>query len=208
MQLLTLDEARVRLDPIAEAVLVKPCLQAVKEWNKIVKQFPSYAATFSPTTRAGIIHDLTTRAVRGALPSGARELTAYGFFVIIVSEDLAIRYKYVVSGQPRNVATDKQDLLATHKYDAEMVEALVLDGSSEPPTLVTCGYRLDAAGQISRLSVQCDYGKSTLWRYFVYGEAGTSDNYETLPLDPTDTLGTTVIRSTRKDASRDDEAAR
>ena len=160
------------------------------------------------TTRAGIIHDLTTRAVRGALREGARELTAYGFFAIIVSNDLAIRFKYVIGGQPRNVATEKQESLAKHQYEDELVRALTLDGCPGPPTLVTCGYRLDSAGQISTLTVQCDYGNGTLWRYPIYGEPGTSNNFETLPLNPTDTLGTTIIRSTREPASRDDETAK
>lgn len=208
MQLLGMTEARERLDPFTEKLLVKPCLSAISDYNKFVAAMPGPAAAISSTTRAGMIHDWTARAVRGAMCEGAREVVAYGFFTIIVRDDLAVRYKYIAAGQPSNVATERQTLLARHCYDDDLMGALALDGVTTPPTLVTCGYKLGGDGRISSLIVQCDYGKTILWRYFVHGEPGVVGAYETLPLDPTNTLDTTIVRSSRKNERRTDRDAK
>lgn len=153
-----------------------------------------------------MIHDWTIRSVRDALVDGARELAGYGFFTVVVGGDLAVRYKYVAAGLPSNVATDKQVLLSRHQYDGDLMQALAFDGVNSPPTLVTCGYKLGGDGQIKSLAVQCEYGKSILWRYLVLGEPGVAGNYENLPLDPDDTLGTTIVRSSQKDGRAAREA--
>ena len=206
MKLLSLDDAKDRLSAHQESVLVQPCQKAVKDWNSFVTTMPALAATISLTTRAGMVHDFTIAAVRAALTSGIREIPSYGFFVVVFADDLAVRYKYIADGQPRNLSTEKQGHLAKHQYGEELLDALALEGITSPPTLVTCGYTLSPDGQIRTLSVQCDYGKSVLWRFYVYGDPGIAGNFETLPIDPTDTLGTTVIRSTREKPASDRDA--
>lgn len=207
MPLLTLPQARERLDPLAEKLIVKPCTDAVTEYGEFVAAKPRSASAISATTRAGMIHDFTTRNVRGAVTKAARELDAYGFFAVLVKDDLAVRFKFLGSGQPSNVATGKQVRLSVHQYDDDLVQALAIEGVYEPPTLVTCGYALGGDGEVQSLVVQLDYGKQTVWRYYLYGEPGVSGNYEYLPLDPDDTLlGAVVVRSSRKDERADREA--
>ena len=144
------------------------------------------------------------RAVRGALakPGGyleTRELTALGFFAIAISDRLILRFKYVITGMPRNVPTGKQQLLARQQYDDDMMLALTFEGIDEPPTFVTCGYTLGDDGNLGVVSVQCDYGKYPHWWYPIWGNAGQrSGAFEALPLSPDLAPSAVVVRSLSK----------
>jgi hypothetical protein len=208
--LMTLDEARERLNPVATDLLVNPQLQAVRQWNSVVGSDPAAAATITPTTRAGLIHDYTVRAVRGALAgrSEAREIEAFDFFAVAVGTDFVVRYKYVARGLPSNNPTVAQQLLSLQQYNEEMMEDLLLDGIPKPPTFVTCGYTLDADGQVGVVSVQCDVDKTTLWRHVLWGESGEGlGGFETLPITPDLSPSPAVVRSTRKRSSASDADA-
>ncbi len=211
---MNLDNARELLAPVADALLVKPRKAAVGTWNAFEAESPAAAAAITATTRAGMIHDWTVREVRRALELDdvkdlAREIdSSLEFFTVVVGQTMLVRYKLTATGQPRNVATDVQRRLAVQQYDEVVMSEFALDGMPEPPTLVTCGYTLDAGGMLGTVSVQCDYGKTILWHYVVWGDSGEGfGNFELLPIDPDLTPDATVVRSAKEDKQRPDASS-
>lgn len=212
--LMNLEDARELLTPVADALLVKPRKAAVKTWNDYETANPAVASALTATTRAGMIHDWTVLAVRQALELDevkdvAREMDSrLEFFTVGVGKKLLVRYKLTAAGQPRNVATEVQKRLAYQQYDAEVMRDFVLDGMPEPPTFATCGYTLDADGKLGTVSMQCDYGKTILWRFVVWGDSGEGfGNFESLPVDPDWTLEATVVRSAKEDEQQPDASS-
>jgi hypothetical protein len=208
---MNMDEAQAQLAPVAEALLVAPRRAAVGIWNGFESGDPGNASAISTRTRAGMIHDYTIREVRRALQredirAVAREISSpLEFFTVAVGDGLLLRYKLTAAGMPRNVATDVQQRLAAQQYDEETMQALTLDGMPTPPTFVTCGYMLDGGGALGTVSVQCDFKKTTLWRYVVWGDSGEGfGTYETLPIDPTLSPDATVVQSAREGKQRPD----
>lgn len=215
MSLLTMDEARDRLDPLTDKLLVGVHRTAMGTWTSFVRDQPALAAMLNATTRAGIIHDVIVNAARKVLHQveGVREIEGAGFFVMAIKEDLLIRFKFVPRGLPSNVPTERQELLARQQFDEALMKVLTLEGMPSPPTLVTCGYTIGDDGDLGKVSLQCDYGKVIQWRYFVYGEAGgaSGGSFETLPLSPTLSPDSVAIVSTRERERRqraDDETAK
>ena len=212
--LMNLDNARELLTPVADALLVKPRKAAVSTWNAFETENPGAASAITVTTRAGMIHDWTVREVRRALELEelkglAREIdSSLEFFTVGVGQKMLVRYKLTAAGQPRNVATDVQRRLAVQQYDEEVMREFALDGMPEPPTFVTCGYTLDADGQLGTVSVQCDYGKTILWRFVVWGDSGEGfGNFESLAVVPDLTPDATVVRSAKEDKQRPDASS-
>lgn len=197
MPLMRLDLARERLDPHADTLLVATFKTAVQQWNTLLSEQPAMASAFTATTRANIIHDLTCRAVRGALSSckNVREIKALGFFALAIGDDIIVRFKYVPTGMPNNVSTIQQELLAKQQYNEEVIAQLNMEGIPNPPTIVTCGYLLGDDNQIKRVSVQCDYYKSPYWKYLLFGETGEggAGSFEILPINPTLAPATGVV---------------
>ncbi len=110
-----------------------------------------------------------------------------------------VRFKCVNDGAPSNVETDQQRLLARHQYDDDAMAALMLDGIPSPPTLLTCGYSLDAAALLKSVEVRCDYGKRPLWRWLIWGDAASGGGVvEPLPLPNVPGPKPAQVRSTRK----------
>jgi hypothetical protein len=209
--LIDLDAARDQLTPVADALLVGPRKAAVSTWNAYETNDPAAASAISTTTRAGMIHDFTVREVRRALQRDdvkavAREMdSTLDFFTVAVGKELLVRYKLVAAGKPRNVATEVQQRLALQRYDEKTMQALALDGMPEPPTFLTCGYTLDADGQLGTVSVQCDYNNTILWRFVVWGDSGEGfGNFESLPVDPDLSPDATVVRSAKEGKKRPD----
>jgi hypothetical protein len=209
-----LDEARELLTPVADALLIEPRKAAVKTWNEYENENPAVASALTATTRAGMIHDCTVREVRQALELDAvrgiaRELdSGLEFFTVGVGQRLLVRYKFTAAGRPRNVATEVQRRLAYQQYDEDVMNNLTLEGMPEPPTLVTCGYALDEGGRLGTVSVQCDYAKTVLWRFPVFGADGEGfGSFETLPVDPDWTPGATIVRSAKKGGQRPDASS-
>lgn len=209
-----INEVRELLTPVADSLLITPRRSAVAEWQEFERNEPERAFAISSTTRAGMIHDFTVREVRRALSrpdakaSEARESAALGFFVVAVGDQLLVRYKYVAAGMPQNVATVAQRRLAQQRYGESMMETLTLEGVPTPPTLVTCGYTLEPDGSLGTVSVQCDYDKTCLWRYFAWGDAGEGfGSFETLPLDPLLTPDATIVRSASEESKRSDASS-
>jgi hypothetical protein len=207
--LLTSDEAKECLASAADSLLITPRKTAVAEWQALEKDQPEKASAFSTTTRAAIIHELTVREVRRALsrPDAkacrARESEAHDFFAIVVGNELLIRYKFTAAGMPQNVATAVQRRLARQQYDEEAMGALELEGVTGPPTLATCGYTLEADGSLATVSLQCDYGKTRMWRMVVWGDSGERfGDIQTLPLDPTLSPEATIVRSATEEEQK------
>lgn len=210
MSLLRLDEARELLGPHVNAVLVDPYRQALATWQRYVRTLPGDAQSISTTTRAGMIHDFAATVVRRALPAAGsqiRETNALRFFAVAIEGRALVRYKYVAADIPHNYQTRQQQLLSRQQYDGDMLESLALDGMPEPPTLLTCGYTLDYEGGLNTVSVQCDYRRSPMWRYLLWGGPDGGGTFEMLPLQPDLLPQPTEVRSTRWDGTQD-EAAR
>lgn len=202
MALLTQEATRELLDPVQEALLVQPRLNAIRRWAELVASSPLTSATFTTTTRANIIHDLTCHEVRKALPdnAAAREIGALGFFALAVGTDVVVRFKFVPGGFPSNVQTERQELLRLQQYDADDIAALSLEGLPYPPTLVTCGYTLGLDGGAGVLSVQCDYAADIYWRYPIWGDADPNSlgRFENQPLSSDLAPAAAAVRSTRE----------
>jgi hypothetical protein len=211
--LIDIDDAQELLSPVADALLVSPRRAAVQIWNQFEAANPDTAAAITSTTRAGMIHDFTVREVRRALlvdgiSNVAPEIEALDFFAVAVGSEVLVRYKHVGGGLPQNVATDVRRRLALQRYDDETMQALAFDGIPDPPTLLTCGYTLDVDGGLGTVTVQCDYAKTTLWRYILWGETGEGfGNFQQLPIDPALSPDATVVRSAKEEKQRPDASS-
>lgn len=138
-------------------------------------------------------------AVRWSLPQAVREVGALGFFAVAVDANPLVRFKCVNGGGPSNVNTEQQHLLARHQYDDDAMEALALVGISSPPSLLTCGYLLDAAALLKSVEIRCDYGKRLLWRWPIWGDAAEGGSVvEQMPLPSVPGPKPAQVRSTRK----------
>lgn len=209
--LLTLDEGRARLDPLADLYLVEPCKKAVDEWNGFERTSPDLAAAFTPTTRANFVHDLTVRGVRRALADDplahVREVEHLKFFALGVGTDVLLRFKHVGHGAPRNYPTEQQQELSRHEFDEEFTEALSLAGIPGAPTLVTCGYSLGFDGTLGVVSIRCDHKGQLLWSHVIWGDEGRGfGSLEQLPLDPSMSPSGVIVRSTRRPDAQEVEA--
>jgi hypothetical protein len=198
---LTLDEARAILDPFREQVFAAPPLAAVATWHRFVKRDPAMALPMDETARANMIHCWWRHEVRRALTSvsGIREIKALGFFAVAVDGNPLVRFKCVSAGAPSNVETEQQRLLARQQYDDDAMTALALDGMPSPPTLLTCGYSLDAAALLKSVEIRCEYHRQLLWRWPIWGdEAAGSGLIEPMPLPNMPRPQPARVRSTRK----------
>lgn len=183
--MLTLDDARGLLDPFREQVFLAPALAGVATWHRFVEREPAMAAPLDETARANVIHCWWRNEVRRALASvaGIREVQALGFFAVAVAANPLVRFKCVSAGTPTNVETGQQTLLARQLYDDDAMAALEIDGIPAPPTLLTCGYSLDAVALLRSIEIRCDYRKRLLWRWPIWGdEAESGGVVEQLPL--------------------------
>lgn len=211
MAILNLDQALIRVEPVASAMLVEPYKLAVEEWNRREVEDPDFASAMDAIARAGIINRLAVRNVRTALVDigweTARETPALDFFAVAVGDDMLLRYKFVGSGSPQNIPTRRQRELARHEFDDVLMEALRLDGIGEPPTLVTCGYTLGLDGKLGTVSLQCDHLGRTLWHSVVWGDNNQGfGDFALLPISPDLAPEPTIVRSTRR--VREEESGR
>lgn len=206
--MMTLDQTKALLGDHVEEVLAVPVEKAVGTWQRFVQSNPDIAMPLDATTRANMIHNWAAREVRTALVDHpvAREVSALGFFAVAFNVNPLVRFKLVNGGRPSNVATEQQKDLMRQQYAEDAMDALIGEGMPNPPTLLTCGYRLDHAAQLVRVEVRCDYAGDCLWTWTIWGEEGAAGTYEvtTLPLGPDPEPA--VVRSTRR-AQQDAEEA-
>lgn len=206
--MLTLDETQNILGDHARALFAKPFEAAVRTWHTFVEREPEMALPLDATSRANMIHNWAQREVRTALVDHpvARELSSLGFFAVAVGSNPLIRLKFLNGGRPSNVATEQQKELARHRYGEEAMQALIAEGLPKPPTLLTCGYRLDYGATLTRVEIRCDYAGACLWNWNIWGaDEGGAGTFEvtTLPLGPDPQPA--VFRSTRSVASNAEE---
>jgi hypothetical protein len=207
---LNLEDARVRLDPFRQEVFAAPAVAAVTTWQRFVEAQPDLASPLDETARANVIHCWWRHEVRRSLTRRAdvREVRGLGYFAVAVGTNLLVRFKSVSSGVPANVATEQQKRLAYHRYDTDAMAALELDGITEPPTALTCGYSVDAATVLQSVEIRCDHGNQNLWRWMIWGAAAAGGgSVEQLPLPGTDGPKPARILSARKKEADSEEAS-
>lgn len=207
--MLTLDQSQAILGDYVETVFATPFEKAVATWHRFVQQDPDMAAPIDATTRAGMIHNWAAREVRTALVDHpvAREVDALGFFAVAFGTNPLVRFKFLNGGRPSNVATDQQKGLKKQRYDEDAMTALVADGIPQPPTLLTCGYRLDPSAELTRVEIRCDYGSLCLWSWTIWGDEGDAGSFETIPLPLGPDPVPAVVRSAKRAQERDVEDA-
>lgn len=207
--MLTLDQTKKLLGDHVEEVFATPFEKAVGTWHRFVRRNPDMALPIDATTRANMIHNWAAHEVRTALVDHpvAREVSALGFFAVAFGGNPLVRLKLVNRGRTSNVATEQQKELLTQRYDEEAMGALAADGMPNPPTLLTCGYRLDDVTQLIRVEIRCDYGGDCLWNWTILGDEGDVGTFEvtTLPIGPEPEPA--VVRSTRQ-AQQNSEGSR
>jgi hypothetical protein len=142
----------------------------METWVGLVQDKPAFTLPLDPTTRATILHNHICADIEQRIASiaGVEATDALGFFALKVGSKILLRFKYVGTGAPVNVATEQQKLLARQTYDDQMMIALTGDTSLAPPTLVTVGYTIDG-DQIGRIEVRCDCKGHVSWSYDIYG---------------------------------------
>lgn len=203
---MTLDEAQRTLSPHL-SVFAPPVEAAVQSWHGFVQREPALAAAFDATARANAIHCWIKSEVRSALEESqvARETSALGFFAVAIGTAPVVRFKLTSSGYPSNVRTEQQQNLASQAYNEQAMEALADEGIFSPPTLLTCGYKLDLAAQLTEVEIRLDYKQACLWAWTVWGdEEGHSAEQVAFPGGPEPQPA--VIRSTRTDAAKGEQA--
>lgn len=203
MPILTLAEAHTRSDSVAANVLVTPYRDAVKQWNDMEVSNPSFAVNMDATARANILHCSVIANVRVALVDTdpeVREIDSLDYFAVGFGPDMIVRFKYVGHDGPQNVATRAQANVAAQQFDDHVMDTLMLEGFAHPPTIVTCGYTLGFDGRLGRVSLQCDYQRTTIWKYVLWGDGGMGfGDFSMVPISPDlAPEPTVVVRSTRK----------
>ncbi len=143
---------------------------AIGTWATMVRDQPRYAKPLDTTTRANFIQNHVCREVEIALAddTGVAFPDRLGFFAIYFRPDILLRFKYVGTGCPSNVATTQQRLLARQQFSGELMLALAEVSALTPPTLLTCGYTLDGHA-LGRLEIRRDCKGQLPWAYDIYG---------------------------------------
>jgi hypothetical protein len=197
--LLTMEQAQAMTGPYHD-LWVAAHREAEKSWwDRLRLADPMVFIAAEPTTRAGYIHDLVVHHV-AVNTSGAvipRDRLKYAAQLITDGNRTAlVRFKLLDSGMnPRNHPSDQQNLLKQQIFTPEAMGQLQLEGISEAPTLLTCGYQLARDEMsISRILVVFHFNHAACYWYDL--ETGQSANVVQLP-DVGD-LPSSRIRSRRR----------
>lgn len=202
--MLNMDAAQQRLTPHADALFVEPYKSAVDTWHEFVRESPTKAAPLDESTRANMIHNWVTDQVRVALQDQdlAREVSVLGFFAVALGADILVRYKLVNAGRPSNVRTVQQQNIEKQRYDEDAMGMLEGEGFVAPPTILTCGYRLDFAAQLTRVELRFDYAAGESWSWPLWA----AEDIEVVATEQTafpnmPEAQPAVVRSTKRDAA-------
>jgi hypothetical protein len=204
---LSLDQAQNLLGPYVDDLFARPVNAAVKSWQGLVEREAELAAALDATARANNIHCWAKREVRKVLvdhPVG-RESTGLGFFAVAFGSAALVRLKFISAGSPSNVATDQQKQLAKHQYSDDAMRSLISEGIMQPPTLLTCGYRLSYFSELVGVELRCDYDGLCLWNWPLLGDGG-GGGFELQPLPVGPDPQPAVIRSKLKTEGVSEEA--
>jgi hypothetical protein len=164
-----LDIARERIEPLVEP-LNEGHRRAVAKWAELLQEAPGLALPLDATARANFIHCHLRREVEAAVDGieGVEVNDALDFFALRIEPNILLRFKYVGDGEPSNVPTERQKLLARQIYTEEMTLAVMGDASLAPPTLLTCGYTLDG-DKLGRVEIRRDCKGHLPWSFDIYG---------------------------------------
>lgn len=189
-----LNEAQPAIKPI-ETALTAGLTKGAENWTTLLADRPDLALPLDSTTRANFIHNhaCSEIATLTADVEGVRIADGLKFFALLIGDDILLRMKFVGFGAPSNVATVQQKNLARQAFSPEMMTAL--DGISAPPTLLTCGYTLDA-GAIGRIEIRRDCIGHPTWSYDIYGGEAIVEPL-VIP-GMVDTTKPAIVTSTRK----------
>lgn len=176
MPLMTLSEAQAILTPHLGDVFIEPWLGASENWRRFLMATPNLAKDLDAKTRRNMVHCWAQAIARERLPqlSGIREISALDFFAVAAGDNPVVRFKFVGSGGPSNVSTEAQKLLRLQQYDDEMMDALTGEGVPNPPTILTCGYKLDLTEtEVRGIEIRCDYRRELVWSWPIWGDAAS-----------------------------------
>jgi hypothetical protein len=195
--------AKTLLDPLHKG-LVQAHQNVATKWRKLNDGFPEWTLPFDAGERAQQLHPHVKLEVATLAEEWAPNIsatTALGFFALSVGDDVLLRFKHLGLDGPHNYPTQQQKNLARQLYDDDMLVAL---GISQPPTLLTCGYRLDADGMtLAQVVIRWDMKFNPSWEYPIYGE--TASSVEPLRLADMPEVAPTRLRSKKTAAQKTEE---
>ncbi len=168
-----MSSAKRRLEPLHEG-LAQAHLNVTAKWRKLNEEYPEWTLPFDAGERAQQLHSHVCLEVATLAEEWADDVfatKALDFFALSVGGNMLVRFKHLGLSGPQNYPTKQQKNLAKQLYDDDMLAALRLAGISEPPTLLTCGYRLEADGMtVASVAVRWDMKFHPSWEYPIYGE--------------------------------------
>jgi hypothetical protein len=183
------------LEPL-RPILTAAHLGAAKRFREVAERFPDTVAALNERERANFLHGQIRSLVSiGVEPLEGAEVTAWDVDTVAVGSNLLVRFKFLGNGEPANVPTEQQRLLARQQYNQDTLDLLALSGITEPPTTVTCGYTLNGM-EIGRVLIQRDCKGHDRWSYDIYGGSTVS---EPLHLPGVEEAKPAVVRSRKKE---------
>lgn len=201
--MIELDEARPSLKPL-EPTLIYGLTSAAKKWGTLLEERPDCVLPLNSTTRAGFIHDHACAVIeQGVGPMANITIPdKLDFFALLINNSILLRVKFVGGGVPRNYPTKQQRSLAKQQFPTETMQTL--EGLATPPTLLTCGYTLDAT-TIGRIEIRRDCEGHQPWMYDIYGGEATATPL-VIP-GMIDTTKPAIVTSTEEQKASDDKRA-
>jgi len=186
-------EVAERVEPLL-SVFRAAHLGAAARLREVAEKVPQAIAALNATEMANFMHgqirDLVAVGVESV--SGA-EMTVWNIDTVAIGSDLLVRLKYLGRGEPANVLTEQQRLLAAQKYTEEAMAVLALSGLERPPTMVTCGYKM-VGFEVATISIRRDCKGHDPWKYDIYGGESVSEPQRIPGIEEAKPA---VVRSTR-----------
>jgi hypothetical protein len=169
VRMIDLPAAKAQIEPFAPR-LIDAHEKAVAAWSGCLKLNPEFALPLDATTRANAVHNHLRHQIERSFDTDplARPNEAMRTFGLLIGSEIFLRFKYVGHGEPHNVATTRQKLLARQEYDDDMALALTGDPALAFPTFLTCGYTLDGE-QVGRIEIRRDCEGHQPWSFDIYG---------------------------------------
>lgn len=168
-QVIELPAAKEQIEPLVRR-LVAAHNAAAEAWASCVAERPAFTLPLDATARANIFHCHLRSAIERefATDTTARPTGSIGVYGLLIGTEIFLRFKYVGHGAPSNVATRQQQMMARQEYDDDMRLALTGDAALKMPTVLTCGYTVDAES-IGRIEIRRDCQGHLPWCYDIYG---------------------------------------
>jgi hypothetical protein len=149
-------------------------VEAVKDLKRWRKLSPDLFMALKEVELCAILHrHIVSRA--NALLDGAVVVNdKLGFDAHIVAGKSLVRFKHLGPDlAPRSYPTEQQKHLRDQEWTEEMFQELPQDGLDVLPTVMTCGYTMDALfTKLQTVSVVCWYGSRFRWDYSLSPEGG------------------------------------